>query len=135
MHRLLITGSRNWTNLTILTRTLDLLTQGKEDVVIVHGAAKGADLMAARWAEANHLRVEAHPVTKDEWDTNPRSAGILRNVRMVNLGAECCAAFAMPCTRVRCNRPEPHVSHGTEHCLRAAQHAGIETHLVTEMDS
>jgi len=131
MYRVLITGSRDWTNLTVLTRTLDRLTMGKEDVIVVHGGATGADLMAARYAEANHLRVEEHPA---DWELQPRSAGIIRNAKMVSLGADICAVFAMPCTKIRCDRTEPHISHGTDHCMKAAQRVGIETVLVTEED-
>lgn len=47
-------------------------------LVIVHGAARGADSLAAAWAKSKHIRDMAFPA-----DWSGRSGGIDRNVRML----------------------------------------------------
>jgi hypothetical protein len=81
--------------------------------VLVHGAALGADQLAARiWLDWHHawprlyLPPEAHPASKHP---DPKA----RNAHMVSLGADVCLTFA----------EEPRS--GTGHCARAARRAGI----------
>lgn len=125
MPRILITGSRNWTDTKTvfseisryITQTCPMLVDGDghdvSDVVIVHGACPtGADWLAAEYAEVNFIRAEPHPA---KWSTYGRAAGPLRNQEMVDLGADVCLAFI---------RPE---SRGTIDCAKRAEAAGIET--------
>lgn len=44
---------------------------------------------------------------------------------MVALGATWAYFFGMPCTKNWCARREPHLSHGTEHCVRLIRASGI----------
>lgn len=56
---------------------------------------------------------------------------------MVQLGADICVAFGMPCTRPACVNvpPDPgwpyHVSHGTGHCAEYAEARGIPVRRFT----
>jgi len=99
--RILITGSRTWTN----TRTLDdALLNAWHDatqvygpstaIVIVHGACpRGADSYADAWAtrqDRQYVSVEPHPA---DWKNHGRGAGFRRNAEMVQCGADLCLAF------------------------------------------
>jgi hypothetical protein len=145
MMRILVTGSRDWTDPVLISRHLsDYINKhcimlhdenghptrrDWSDVVIVHGAARGADRLAASWAE--HLdppiKTEPHPVTPGDWEANPKIAGYMRNKHMVDLGADVCIAFLRPCRKTNCWRTESHLSHGGSHTADLAQLRGIET--------
>lgn len=124
--RLLVTGSRSWTNREIIRQTLlQIYIRMGGGVVLVHGDAVGADQLCRDiWREAG-LPDEAH---RPNWRPNgifdPR-AGFDRNALMVSRGAHQAAAFDLPCTDSRCRRKEPHITHGTEHCIRLIEHAQI----------
>ena len=148
MPRILVTGSRDWVDRVAISRaifrylsvtvplTAELTPGGTEvryrdisDTVIVHGAARGADLLTASWAAGcvPPIRTEAHPVTRADWQRNPRIAGYLRNSHMVGLGADVCIAFIMPCKKIDCHRIEPHGSHGASHTADLAESVDILT--------
>lgn len=116
MHRVLVTGSRNWRD----RRTVWLALQGEldrhpEGIVVVHGAARGADDIADRWAWGMYemgynVLPEDHPA---EWDRFGAAAGHIRNYHMVKLGAAVCLAFPLE------------ESKGTFGCMELAEKAGI----------
>lgn len=115
--RILVTGSRDWDNRDLIARALRYHFQAYPDAILVHGAARGADSLAAEyWAGLvpnPGERVEAHPVTSRDWELNPRRAGLDRNLYMISLGATIGLAFQ----RGR--------SPGTQHCLEHMIAAGI----------
>ncbi|MBO0676900.1 DUF2493 domain-containing protein [Mycolicibacterium sp. S2-37] len=118
--RVLITGSRDLTDYDAVATLLDeYLTRAilaGDTLTVVHGKARGADSHASTWCWAHgpgHPGViieEAHPA---DWDTHGKAAGIMRNDKMVKLGADVCLAFP---------RGE---SRGTRDCIRRAECAGI----------
>lgn len=55
----------------------------RREITIIHGAARGADTMAAEWADDYGYPVEAYPA---DWDTHGRSAGYIRNAKMLEEG-------------------------------------------------
>lgn len=114
MPRLLITGSRDWTNrdqmFSILENAFNNHLDRDTATVLVHGDARGADRMAADVWENQGMTTEAHPAN---WTLLGKRAGIVRNAEMVALGADLCIGFL---------RPE---SIGTKHCLKIAKEAGI----------
>lgn len=130
MRRVLITGSRLWVDghaiMTDLDEQYDLAggPDGK-GLVVVHGAAIGADRMAASWVkyrrEAGFLNVHEE-IHLPDWDGQGRKAGILRNLKMVQWGADVCLAYIYDSSR------------GATHCASAAHRAGIETR-VTRFES
>lgn len=126
--RILVTGSRNWTDARLIHAALAQFAA--PGAVVVHGGAPGADTLAARAAADLGLTVEAHPA---DWvrcvpDCPPRhrktapypwhgtycpAAGSRRNQAMVDLGADVVLGF--PLGR----------STGTRDCMRRAARAGI----------
>jgi hypothetical protein len=114
--RILVTGSRTWTDV----RTLELqmrLALAKYDprsIVVVHGdCPRGADHLADVFARRHQLAVEPHPADWRPGGVFDRGAGFKRNAEMVQLGADLCLAFI---------RAE---SRGATHCADLAEKAGI----------
>lgn len=78
--RVLFCGSRNWIDEKAILEAIDGLSI---DTVVIHGAAKGADLIAGRLATNRGLTVEPYPA---DWDRYHGGAGPIRNKRMLNEG-------------------------------------------------
>lgn len=133
-YRILITGSRHWTDRRALVAALcKEIVDGLElhdQITVVHGNAKGADLMARGIALDHLINEESHPADWDrcasECDPTHRrrthlgtrdsycpTAGLRRNAAMVALGAQVCLGFPLGASR------------GTRHCMRLAREAGI----------
>lgn len=93
--RILVTGSRDWTDWRVISKAL--LDHWGYSVTVVHGACPtGADEIAdwlctevLTYVECI-LEMERHPA---EWGKYGKSAGFRRNAEMVNLGADVCLAF------------------------------------------
>lgn len=115
--RILVTGGRSYNDRKAVARALQHLQDHyvfgarPEEIVLVHGDATGADNLAAAEASVLGWRTEAHPVKREDYDRHGKRAPILRNQRMVILGANYLIAF-------------PGGS-GTAHCRRAALAARI----------
>ncbi|HEY2763334.1 MAG TPA: DUF2493 domain-containing protein [Pseudonocardiaceae bacterium] len=112
--RVLITGSREWRDRDVIRQALLSIASvhgiPARNVTVVHGAARGADSIAAEIAAQLGMVVEPHPA---DWKTHGKAAGVIRNAEMVCLGAGVCLAF--PLGR----------SVGTQDCMRRARKAGI----------
>lgn len=130
--RALVTGSRSWPDEQAVWDVLDgfrtgATAGGYTGLVVVHGAAKGADLMAYRWARDRAGRrgwaVEHEPHPAD-WSMG-RQAGVARNAQMITLGADVVLAFLVPCSDKRCTRRDRHESHGATHCADLAERTGL----------
>lgn len=132
--RILVTGSRTWTDGDRLERELAMACIGTNprEVTIVHGdCPKGADRMAQLWVQrfaSIGVTVERHPADwKRHGDGCPRRhkrkycavAGFRRNAEMVAAGADLCLAF------IRDN------SRGATHCADLAEKAGIPVRRYT----
>lgn len=131
-YRILITGSRTWTDIGAVHQALADAVHpipADREIVIVHGdCPRGADAIADQWARQYGTRIERHRAE----DFGPWPAcGPLRNKHMVSLGADTCLAFIGPCTSPRCRRPHPHLSHGASHCAHLAEQAGIPVRRFT----
>lgn len=131
-YRILITGSRSWDNETRVafalgaacSRLLNGTGGYPNQFTVVHGACPtGADAIADRIARDQGMHVETHAA---DWTRQGKAAGFIRNAAMVDLGADICLAFLMPCEKAACTKSKPHDSHGTTHCLERAAAAGIE---------
>lgn len=111
--RVLVTGSRDWTNATTIRDAL-AAQWGDGTAVLVSGACPaGADRIAEMFWTRWGGRVERH---RADWHQHGRSAGFWRNAAMVELGADVCLAF------IRNN------SRGASHTAALAETAAIPTH-------
>ena len=84
--RAIICGGRDWSDRDITFRALDEYHRQQPIAVVIHGAAKGADTLAGQWAKSRRIPVLAFPVSRQEWRTVGRSAGHLRNRKMLDRG-------------------------------------------------
>ena len=50
---------------------------------VISGRARGVDLLGERWAEEHGIMVVPFPVTGEDWRTEGRKAGIVRNKLML----------------------------------------------------
>ena len=117
--RILITGSRDWDDFRVIElaifNTLDEHQVPPEYATIVHGDNPlGADFFASVLASTFGTREERHPAM---WNIYGKSAGPIRNLEMIELGADICLAF------IKDNSP------GASHCALAAKTAGIPTYI------
>ena len=108
--RILVTGSRDWTDTETIYRALRDAKVESRSHVLVHGGARGADSIAAWLARSLDYEVEPHPA---DWRTHGKAAGPIRNKEMVDLGADLCLAFPIG------------ESNGTRGCMRLCEVAGI----------
>lgn len=114
--RVLVTGSRDWADYTAVMAALSFELMVAEfvgdDMVVIHGGARGADHIADVWARTMAcLEVEEYPA---DWDRYGKAAGHIRNFEMVALGADVCLAFPLG------------ESKGTRGCMELADKAGIQ---------
>lgn len=113
-YRVLVTGSRTWTDTHLIAGVLaDLDHTHPGRLTVIHGACPhGADAIADAWCHRHTIAVETHPA---DWTTHGRSAGMVRNAAMVATAPDECVAFI-----------RDH-SAGATHCAGLAQAAGIPT--------
>lgn len=113
--RVLVTGSRAWTDAERVYAELNAVYE--PGMVVVHGAARGADRMASDWAKMRGVEEEPHHA---DWDRFGKRAGFIRNWEMVKAGADLCLAFPLGESR------------GTRSCMKLAQQQGIPLVVVVE---
>ena len=119
MKKLLVTGSRDWTDRAVvdaalLEAYLELRYYGDE-VVLLHGAARGLDQIAAEIWKSHGLRDIPFPAY---WALEGKAAGGIRNQRMVNEGPDLALAFPLPESR------------GTWDCVRRCKEAQVLTRII-----
>ena len=79
-HRLLVCGGRDYKDYSRLYAVLDrALNHYADRLIIIHGAADGADLMAENWAKQRQVEYRGYPA---RWFTFKNAAGIIRNKHM-----------------------------------------------------
>lgn len=108
--KILVCGGRGFDDYQRLASVLDQFVGVTH---LIHGAARGADTLAARWAERHGIQPVACPAL---WDTFGRSAGFRRNDAMLALHPDLVVAF--PGGR------------GTEGMVRIARDAGVAVYRV-----
>ena len=115
--RVLICGGRDFTDKKLFHKTMceidpttDEQKLGNPNLVIIHGGAKGADLMADEWAVVHWKSIEEY---KADWGRYGRGAGPKRNQEMID-GGKPDLVVAFPGGR------------GTADMVRRAKKAGIE---------
>jgi hypothetical protein len=123
--RILVSGGRDLTKedwplvrdtLETVTREFNLTYDDEyqmpdgNKIKIIHGGAKGADLLADDWCVVNWLVPEVH---KADWNTFGKAAGSIRNQKMLDSGIDLVLAFPSKKSR------------GTWHMVRIAEAAGV----------
>lgn len=85
--RVVVCGSRDWSSDPIMRNRMAELPDGTE---VIHGGARGADRMAAKYAYALGFKVR---VFKADWDRFGKVAGFLRNQAMLDEKPDLVIAF------------------------------------------
>lgn len=96
------------------------------EIIVMHGACRGADLIAHDWAHARRPRIRPREFPAN-WAQWPLDAGTIRNRQMVETGPDACLAVILKCGLMSCRRLRPHGSHGSTHCADLAESRGIPT--------
>lgn len=139
-HRVLVTGSRDWTDTSLIEQALDgaltllqVPVTMQHTVTLVHGDAKGLDTKAEFAAIRRGWKIEGYPAqwTKHtaacpQWHTGAEScmmAGHRRNHEMIALGADLVVAFPM-------GEEKSGHSKGTWGCAHAAKAAALPVVVV-----
>lgn len=122
--RVLVCGGRDYDDrlrfFSFMDRVLETIGGTREskrrDVVIIHGAARGADSLADDYGRERGLRVIRYPA---DWKTHRKAAGPIRNKLMLTDG-------------------QPHViiafegGNGTADMIRQGKKAGVPVYEVKE---
>lgn len=119
--RIIVTGSRDWSDFDAVRDALTVAVYGNLPAVIVHGACPtGADAIASWWVRSLGRNLG---ITEERWPADwkrlGKRAGLVRNGAMVAAGADLCLAF------IRGN------SKGATHCAASAEAVGIPTRRYT----
>jgi YspA, cpYpsA-related SLOG family len=107
--KILVCGGRDYADASALNEALDATHREKTITRLIHGAARGADSLAAAWATNRDIPALAFPA---DWKKDGKAAGFVRNARMLREG-----------------RPELVVAFpggkGTAHMVKLARAAGV----------
>jgi hypothetical protein len=120
--RIIVCGSRNWNDDKAILKELTFLVQRerttnpKVQITVIHGAARGADLIAGAVAQRLGLQVEAFPA---DWEKHGQKAGFVRNTNMLRSGADLVMAF-------KDGFDYSLAQGGTEHMVKIAKAAGVK---------
>ena len=79
MTRVLVCGGRDFDDYGFVREVLDYYAP----TVVIHGAARGADSLAHRWAQNTYTPVESYPA---DWKRDGKAAGPIRNAKMLAEG-------------------------------------------------
>lgn len=90
--RVIIAGGRDFNDYPLLKAKCDNILADKtatHRIIVVSGAAKGADSLGEQYAREKGYTVERYPA---DWNTHGRAAGPIRNAQMAN-SADALIAF------------------------------------------
>lgn len=119
--KVVVCGSRTYADTGFLYGVLDKVHAEHTINLLGHGAARGADMMAAEWAFAHQVRVWPFPA---EWRIFGPAAGFIRNQRMLdNVMPDAVLAFV--------DKPLEE-SRGTYDTCCRAQRAGIPVYVMEQ---
>lgn len=98
--------------------------------VLIEGEARGADLLARRYAERRKIPVNAFPAL---WDKHGKAAGPIRNTQMLSEGRpDLVVAFLyhVGAQEVMYGLSDSQYNRGAKHMINIAQKAGVETVVI-----
>ena len=109
--KVLVCGGRDFCDVLFLSNTLDRLNKLHGPFkTIIEGNARGADQIAGGWAMDRGINLMKIPA---DWEKHGRSAGIIRNIEMLDLKPDLVIAF--------------NGGRGTDHTVSEAKKRGIKT--------
>ncbi len=117
LYRVIIAGGRDFDDYGLLCESCDRLLAQKHQthsIVIVSGAARGADTLGERYAHERGYAVEQYPAN---WEQDGKAAGFIRNAQMASV-ADTLIAFW-----------DGH-SRGTAHMINQARQKSIPYRIV-----
>jgi hypothetical protein len=115
--KVIIAGSRGFSNYKLLKETCDKLLKEKKkthNVVVISGNAKGADSLGEKYSNDEDLDLEIFPA---DWKKFGKSAGFRRNEQMAEF-ADALIAFW------------DGKSNGTKHMIDTATNKGMQIKVV-----
>lgn len=112
--KVLVCGSRKWQDWKLIHHRLRQIPG--TNVTLIHGAARGADTIAAKYGQMRGWNVEPHPA---DWDRYGKRAGIIRNRAMLDRKPRLVLAF------------QRDGSVGTQDAIDEAKRRGIPVEVVT----
>lgn len=83
MSVVLVCGGRDFSDRQTMFKVLGHLSTKHRFTTLIHGAARGADVMAGDWATSFGLYVVDMPA---DWATYGKAAGPIRNAKMLEVG-------------------------------------------------
>jgi hypothetical protein len=113
--KVLVTGSRDWDDRSLLFSTLDGYRSTIDE--IIEGCARGADQMAEEWARLHHVSLHHFPA---DWKRIGRAAGPVRNREMLAHHPDLVIAF----------HHDLESSKGTADMVRIAKLSGVDVILI-----
>jgi len=117
MHRVLITGDREWRDRAALVQVLSKLQRAHgDDLLVITGGARGADTLAEKVCYSLGIHCA---IVNAMWTTLGKSAGPRRNAAMLSLDPDDVIAF-------HSNLSE---SKGTRDMVTRAARAGMKVRL------
>ena len=66
-----------------LDNVLRAAREEEKNLIVIHGAAAGADSLSDRWARERQVEIETYPA---DWEKHGRGAGFIRNSQMLKEG-------------------------------------------------
>ena len=115
--KVIVAGSRGFNDYRILKENCNNFLREKkktDNVIIVSGHARGADLLGEKYANDENLDLEVYPAN---WKKFGTSAGFRRNEQMAEV-ADALIAFW------------DGKSHGTKHMIEIAKNKGLNVKVV-----
>jgi hypothetical protein len=124
--RACVCGPRNWTDAWPIVCALTIIRAeweagrsmgdwpDRDLPTLVHGAARGADSMAAALAGDGGFLIEAHPA---DWERHGKASGHIRNREMLQSGLDLVIGVA----------PRTGLTIGTKNMIGASRSAGVRT--------
>ena len=113
--RVIVAGGRDFSNYLLLEEKLNALFANKKNVVIVSGAAKGADKLGEQYARKHNIMISSYPAL---WNQHGHQAGFIRNTEMAK-NADACVCFWNG------------ESTGTKHMIDTAKELKLKLRIIT----
>jgi hypothetical protein len=112
--RLIIAGSRGFTDYQLAKQHLDSIAAGWEIAHVISGCARGADRLGERWAAERGIEVKRFPA---RWSEYGKRAGRIRNEMMAACATHLIAFW-------------DEKSRGTKHMIETAREYGLDVTVV-----